>query len=208
MKKLFTILLALTLVFASFSVAFADDLDPNTDILGNTASKEIEFTGVAEQVSRPVKVFVNPQTGGGEVYKVNVAWGTLTFTYNKGQASTWNPDTHTTDSVGASWSNNTADIVVTNHSNVKIDYKASFNDQDDSITTITTNNITATLTAENGIDAPQGTLESDAANGDGEGPGNVCPAGTIKLKLDVQGTPPDGETTVGTIYITVSKNNG
>lgn len=130
MKRIFVLVLALTLMF-SLSLAV------------HAAS----ITGTGSSDVAEVKVAV---TGAGTmptVYYVTLEWESLTFTYNLAEGSSvWDPENHNYSSGGsgtADWVDNDANITVTNHSNTKIGVEMSF---EGGGTTKTVNNVAATLT--------------------------------------------------------------
>lgn len=87
-----------------------------TTIEGSNRSTKTQVTG-----------YYDEGNGGGTVYKVDVEWEGMTFTYSANSSGTWNPNTH--DFEGASesgWSSNTNGIKITNHSNAPITAKLSF----------------------------------------------------------------------------------
>lgn len=76
-------------------------------------SKEITVTGNYEE-----------GTESATVYKVDLVWNAMEFTYTDASEGTWNPDTHQYDGSTAavwSWDNDANAITVTNHSNTAID---------------------------------------------------------------------------------------
>ena len=66
--------------------------------------------------------YVNGQDGG-TVYRVDITWGAMEFTYTD-VSKDWDPDTHQYNSVvpaAWSWTEDTNKITVTNHSNTAVD---------------------------------------------------------------------------------------
>ena len=130
MKKAFALILTLAMVF-SLSVP--------------ASSAAITGTGTGDVGE--VKVNVIP--GGSStpsVYYVTVNWDSLTFTYTESShTKLWQPEKHTYQTTGTSggWNKTSADITVTNHSNVGIGVAMTF---DGSGTAKTVNGVTATLT--------------------------------------------------------------
>lgn len=122
------------------------------------------------------------------VYKVDVTWTDLTFTYNGG---TWDPDNHTYTSDGGWQDGNTGSITVKNHSNWAVKSSATFG----SSNTATDKGFTATLTnfAVNSIDAcPIGA--ADAA----------VPSNTIGVTVTAgENVTATSDFTLGTITVTI-----
>lgn len=113
MKKLFTILLAVSMVVTMTLPAFAA-----TELTGNSAADK-----GAGDYTIGVSGTYTPSAAAGDVVSADIAWQGLSFTYTAGD-STYNPDDHTTTTEDGSWSDNRGSITVTNHSNVGI--QASF----------------------------------------------------------------------------------
>lgn len=111
MKKLFAILLVLTLTCAMGVTAFAA-----SDTLTGTGSKDID-----------VKAQYADGTTTRDAYSVDLEWGAMEFTYSAAGQRVWNPATHTyTDSTTASWSANGNNVTVTNHSNTAVTTRFAF----------------------------------------------------------------------------------
>lgn len=106
MKKVFSVLLILTLVlsFGTMSVFAASD---NFDDLGSkTIDVEAKY---ADGVTTPI------------VYSVDLTWCAMEFTYNAAGTNDWNPANHDYDvNVNTSWSASGNTITVTNHSNTAV----------------------------------------------------------------------------------------
>lgn len=99
MKKIITIALSLAMLLSMATVAFAADQGGSHDVTAKYEKTENEEA----------------------IYNVDIAWGELTFTYSEHTEKTWKPETHSyeTDTQGA-WDRTTAQITVTNHSNVAV----------------------------------------------------------------------------------------
>ena len=55
------------------------------------------------------------------VYSVDIVWDSMVFTYSETGSMVWNPETHTyEEQFSGGWDKETADITVTNHSNVDV----------------------------------------------------------------------------------------
>ncbi len=63
-------------------------------------------------------------SGSQTVYKVDISWGSMSFTYTAAGEGSWNPETHTYSEGGSgSWTGieeDTGKITVTNHSNAAV----------------------------------------------------------------------------------------
>lgn len=119
MKKLFVLVLALSLVAClavSASAATIEDVDATDSA---TATINLDAT-------------VGDGASTETVYAVDVAWADTAFTYtyvggNTGEVLTWNPETHQyevksgaeTDETSG-WTDSTATVNVTNHSNAVV----------------------------------------------------------------------------------------
>lgn len=134
MKKIISIVLAVSLIFALALTATAvGNADLNSAINGDT--------------SKDVKVTVDGVETAGTLYYVVIEWESLDFTYDfKETGRTWDPENHTeTYTEGAAaWTVNTAggqeaisdgvndgvksEITVINHSNTAVSYTAALAD--------------------------------------------------------------------------------
>lgn len=151
-----------------------------------------ETIGEGSSPSKDVKVIVDKDSVGA-VYSVDIAWDSLEFTYNLGTGD-WNPTNHSVTADGATgWDKESANIKVTNHSNVGVSINASFVDVDVQ-TTATLNGVTATL-ENNSFNLEAGKLNEYAT------------ADNDTAVVEISGTP-STETafTVGKITVTVSAN--
>ena len=113
MKKILSIVLALVMVFALSTTAFA------------AGAKTDEGLGLVES-SNNVDVIIDSTTVENitAVYYVDVEWESLDFTYtfDKTVDNVWDPETHTYtvadgEDGNANWDKTSATITVTNHSN-------------------------------------------------------------------------------------------
>lgn len=149
-----------------------------------------ETIGPGPGSSKDVKVIVDKDSVG-TVYSVDIAWDSLEFTYNLGEGN-WNPTDHSvTADEATGWDKVSANIKVTNHSNVGVSISASFAG---SQTTATRNDVAAALT-NNSFNLDAGKLNEYAT------------ADNDTAVVKISGTP-STETafTVGTITVTVSAN--
>lgn len=107
MKKVLTIILSLALLSMASVTAFA--ASPITSV-GGSDSADVKGTYVAGGTA-------------ATVYSVDIAWGSMDFTYTDASQGTWNPENHQYDgAVAANWSCETDanKITVTNHSNAAV----------------------------------------------------------------------------------------
>lgn len=113
MKKIFAMILALTLLSMASVTAFA--ANPITT-KGGSDSAEVKGTYVAGGTA-------------ATVYSIDITWGSMEFTYTDASAGTWNPETHQYDNtVAAKWScaADANKIQVTNHSNTDVTVQFSY----------------------------------------------------------------------------------
>lgn len=106
MRKFLSILLALTMAGAVSVSAYAATVTES----GGENSADVKGTYVAAKTTPTV-------------YSVDVAWGSMEFTYTDAYIGDWNPETHQyVNPIPASWSCNTDanKVSVTNHSNTAI----------------------------------------------------------------------------------------
>lgn len=106
MKKLLSVLLALTMAGAVSVSAYAATVTES----GRENSVDVKGTYVAGKTTPTV-------------YSVDVAWGSMEFTYTDEYIGDWNPETHQyVNPIPASWSCDTDanKVSVTNHSNTAI----------------------------------------------------------------------------------------
>lgn len=69
--------------------------------------------------SASVKAGFVPAEEGGQVISVDIKWSGMEFTYNEGSEPIWDAEKHQySDKIDAAWSESNAYISITNHSNV------------------------------------------------------------------------------------------
>ena len=152
MKKIFSLMLTIALVFAMSVLSVSAEETTLDDVATNNST-----TGD-----------INVNIAGSEdlqtVYSVDVAWDSLDFTYNFTGSDVWDPEDHTYSSTGAGgWANASATITVTNHSNATIRAKASFAG---GASSLTRNDVTATLSNPSfTVNSAVGTAPDAAPNG-------------------------------------------
>lgn len=169
MKKtnLFKTLTAITTAALMFAIpvssAFADVHDDTPDVFrsdGITTSGEKTFDATEDPAatsSGDVKIIISNDiiypTASNQtsaVYKVDVTWTNLEFTYTSGK---WNPETHTYSTGGTLSNDGEGSITVTNHSNWAVKYTAGFGTNGNETST-STDGFTATLSnSSNSINA-------------------------------------------------------
>lgn len=113
MKKVLTSILSLALLSMASVTAFA--ASPITSI-GGTNSADVKGTYVAGGTATTV-------------YSVDIAWGSMEFTYTDASQGTWDPQTHKYGGgVDSTWScaEDANKIEVTNHSNAAVNAQFSY----------------------------------------------------------------------------------
>lgn len=184
MKKFLTLFLAVVMVFSLSIPAFAEQ---------SIESKN----GSTNQIPVQIKT---ENTTEASVYKVDVSWESLEFTYVFGNNGTWQPGSHSYENeVTGTWKNNktTSTITVTNHSNVGINFTAAIADAD-----AEDNDVTATLKTT-GAGAAQVTGKLSRATEGSEQ--NEAPTTTITV--EISGAPTDEAAEAKTIAnVTVTLN--
>lgn len=113
MKKVWAILLILSLLSLASATCFAADTITSNS---GSASADVKGTYVAGGPS-------------ATVYSVDIAWGSMEFTYTGASGGTWNPATHQYGGGSANaWScaTDANKITVTNHSNAAVNAQFSY----------------------------------------------------------------------------------
>ena len=141
-------------------------------------------------------------TPAQDVISVDIAWGSMNFTYTDGSAGTWNPETHAYEgATQGTWSTDKAGITVTNHSNVGIDADFSFAAADG----VTTTGTFYSQNADNGsytalsADAQQFSLATAVGTDRASAPSG-------KLYFGVSGDPISETKSLGTITVKIAKD--
>ena len=145
MKKILTLILALTLVMSLSVTAFAatNDGSQNTTIDVNAL--------YSDGVSTP------------EVISVNVEWGAMSFTYSVSGTKQWDATKHeyTTNS-NAAWTATGNTVTVTNHSNIAVKAELAFT-ADTAYNTVTGSFDKATLLLDSGDGLTYANADKDTA---------------------------------------------
>ncbi len=111
MKKLFAIIISVAMLATMSVTAFAADGNGSVNTAGGSQNIDItaNFNQGVEQAA---------------VYKVDVEWGSMEFTYTEPSAGVWNPETHQYEGkvYQGFWSHeaDSNKITVTNHSNAEV----------------------------------------------------------------------------------------
>lgn len=115
MKKFLTLALAIVMVL-TLSVNVFAEAQTNSS-LGTAAGSTTKPT-----TSDEIPVTINTITTTADtVYRVDVEWESLTFTYTFGNDGDWNPTTHLYENpVSDGWDKTTTTFSVNNHSNTAV----------------------------------------------------------------------------------------
>lgn len=165
--------------------------------MGVLAEDETEMTITGAQTANVTATY-NAGNKASTIYKIDISWGSMSFTYNEASEGTWDPDDHVYKDVvtaGWSWDNNANVIEVTNHSNADI-------------------NVTPSYTAATGYEAvtmgfsSASLLVDSADNGKGTEGAGTAETGTISVTPS--GTLPEMESSaqIGTITLTIQEDDG
>lgn len=178
MRKLFAISIAAALALSTGVAVFAESSEKT---IGGNESQSINV--IAKRTDT---------TENNVVYSVDMKWDDMTFTYHEKSTRVWNPTDHTySEKIIGGWDKNTADILVTNHSNA--DVKVGF-----VYKTAGKTDLTATL------DVTESTLKAGVEN-------DYEHADNVTSKLTLSGKPnetvSESGSKIGTITITVSPEN-
>lgn len=177
MKKIFTVLLVALMLMSLSITAFAAEV-PADKVNGNNP-KDVTANYEAAKASDPV-------------YKVDIAWGSMEFTYTAASKGTWDPDTHKyKDATTAAWTYAAGanEVKVTNHSNAAVNVGITNNNVTRGITFTWDKTSLALATADNA------TVEGEAGT-----PTSV----TAKLTVSGDLAATESKVTIGTITLTLN----
>ena len=145
--------------------------------------------------------YVNGQDGG-TVYRVDITWGAMEFTYTD-VSKDWDPDTHQYNSVvpaAWSWTEDTNKITVTNHSNTAVD--ASFAYQNNPGYNIETAFCDASISGSPLTDSKLEIASAEPEDGNVQG---SAKSGDAYLQITVGSiTEEDSGQILGTVTVTIS----
>lgn len=189
MKKIFAMILALTMIMSLNLTAFAEEVTIENATQNNTSDKNVTVT-------------VQEQAAAGTTYHVVVEWGSMNFTYSKGTQGDWDPENHQYGAAtGAGWKqgenvadNVTSTIKVTNHSNAAVVVSA-----------------VATPVADTGVNVALAKTDAEDSETLATGVGlTYANADFVSYTLTVSGTPSDtfnSGSSVATITVTITASN-
>lgn len=176
MKKIFAVLLAALMLMSLSVTAFAAELPANaTD---DAKSKDVTANYVGAN-------------SGGTVYKVDIEWGSMEFTYTAASNGSWDPDNHTyTGATEAKWTytEGANEVKVTNHSNAAVTVDIANSNVTEGITFTWDKSSLSLATADNGEEGAAGTPTTDTAkltvSGDLAETKEKVTIGTVTLTLN------------------------
>ena len=145
--------------------------------------------------------YVNGQDGG-TVYRVDITWGAMEFTYTD-VSKDWDPDTHQYNSVvpaAWSWTEDTNKITVTNHSNTAVDASLAY--QNNPGYNIETAFCDASISGSPLTDSKLEIASAEPEDGNVQG---SAKSGDAYLQITVGSiTEEDSGQTLGTVTVTIS----
>ena len=132
----------------------------------------------------------------GEKISADISWEAMNFTYTEGDAGEWLPNEHKyAEDAQSYWESTKKNITVTNHSNVAIEARFSFN------TAVT--GLIGSFTETSGT-ANDSKLELASAD-EGSSLGNASNAPVATAQFGVSGEGISNNETLGTIIVTIAK---
>ena len=191
MKKIMSLALALVMLMSLSVTAFAADTSPKTvEAENGTATIDVTAKYVAD-VADP-----------SDTYNVVVTWSGMEFTYTVEGTQTWNAETHKYDvqmDETGTWSENTATITVTNHSNVAVNATLSF---------AAAQGVTVTSAIKETSGETDDGVLALASAADGESLGDASKAPTASATFGITtGNAIEEDTTLGTITVKIAKSS-
>ena len=190
MKKIMSLALALIMLMSLSVTAFAADTSPKT-VEANNGTATIDVTAK----------YVNDVDAAAEKVNVVVEWTAMEFTYTVDGTQVWNPSTHsyTVENETANWSENTATITVTNHSNVAVNATLSF---------AAAQGVTVTSAIKETSGETDDGVLALASAADGESLGDASKAPTASATFGITtGNAIEEDTTLGTITVKIAKSS-
>lgn len=183
MKKIFAITLAIVMMMATATTAFAAE--------GSSTKKDGETQDIT------VNAKYNSGTTESAVVSVNVAWGAMEFTYNVSGNKVWHADDHsyTTDTT-SKWSESGNTVTITNHSNIDVKVKTEYKPEE------TYKDITGTFTYTKTADDDGFIKLTRGQENMKDSADNVVATLTLGGKL---ASSVNASTKVGTITVTIKK---
>lgn len=186
MKKIISLILALTMILA---LAVSASATGATEIFTNRTPLQSGEKAWAATNTATGEVKVTVTTASNPIYKVDINWDNLSFTYDI-NAGVWNPDNHSYNNADLGWGTQEGTLTITNHSNDAIHYVASIDNKNN--------------TGSAKVEFTAGTEAADIATADtGASLGAVANAPKAVLTYAPSGTP-DSATAANTVFAAIN----